>query len=170
MITLLSEKQLLEGIEKQAEILNVYYREVRKIVDPVAVLCVLDGSIWFTGQILTKLKFDLLLGSVTYKRYEGEKGKEEGYFSPPSISVSGKEVLVLDDIYDEGFTMGKLVDMCWARGAKDVKSCVLLNKQRERRENRQPDFFVTEVGNHFVLGSGLDVNGLYRNMPGIMIK
>lgn len=170
MITLITEKQLQDGIKSLAEVLNTYYNGIRKPKKPVVVLCVLDGAIWFTGQLLTQLKFDLVLGSVTYKRYKGEVGQEEGYFSPPSVEVFGSEVLILDDIYDEGVTMQKILSMCVLRGATDVKSCVLLNKQKLRNPYLNPDFYVTTVNNQFVLGSGLDVDGLYRNLPGIKVK
>lgn len=170
MITLIGETALQAGIEKQAEVLNVFYKEVKHVSEPVVVLCVLDGAIWFTGQILTKLDFPLILGSVSYKRYVGETTTANVQYSPPSVPVEGKEVLILDDIYDEGWTVEVLKEICLRRGAKNVASCVLLNKQRNRPLDKQPDFFVHEVGNHFVLGSGLDVDGLYRNLPGILIK
>ena len=79
--------------------------------------------------------------------------------------VRGQDVIVVDDIIDSGATLYDIVNMLKNRGAKSVKTCVLLSKNVKRNYDFPVDYVGTTVENEFVVGYGLDYNEAYRNLP-----
>ena len=80
-----------------------------------------------------------------------------------------KNVLLIEDIVDTGFTLRTILDLLRFRGARSVKLCALLDK-KDRREVEVPiDYRGFVIEDHFVVGYGLDVADYYRNLPYIGI-
>ena len=110
------------------------------------------------------MEFDYLHVS----RYRGKtQGGAVEWRVLPGKSVSGRTVLVIDDILDEGETLfavrQKLVEM----GAARVHTAVLADKEIQRAKPIQADFVGLKVPNRFVFGCGMDAYGLWRNLPEI---
>ena len=82
-----------------------------------------------------------------------------------TTTVSGKDVIVVDDILDTGRTLQEIKNLFLKRGAKSVKLCVLLDKPEGRQIDIQADYVGGLVPNEFVVGYGLDYNERYRNLP-----
>ena len=80
---------------------------------------------------------------------------------------AGADVLLVDDILDTGHTLAFAKKLMLDRGARSVRSCVLLDKQARRAAGFEADFRGFEIDNHFVVGYGLDYNNLYRELPHI---
>lgn len=134
------------------------------------VLCVMNGGLIFCGQILTRLNFPLEVSYLHATRYGMETtGGEMEWKVPLQTDVSGRTVLLVDDILDEGVTLHALADECRLRGAREVVTAVLVDKQHERKV--KPDFKADFTGiyipDRFVFGYGLDYDGVWRNAPGI---
>ncbi|MHB0887873.1 hypoxanthine-guanine phosphoribosyltransferase [Acidithiobacillus sp.] len=135
---------------------------------PVVVLCVLNGAMVVTGQILPHLHFPLLLDSVQVSRYGAEiAGGALQWRMHPRENVRGAVVLLLDDILDEGVTLRALQDYCLQEGATAVHTAVMVRKQRPRSVAVRVDYAALDVPDRFVFGYGLDARGLGRNAPGI---
>ena len=83
------------------------------------------------------------------------------------IEISGKKVLLVDDIADTGITLLNLSQMLCEKGAEEVRTCVLLNKQERREVEIKADFVGFEIANEFVVGYGLDYADSYRTLPDI---
>ena len=83
------------------------------------------------------------------------------------IDIKGKKVLLVDDIADTGITLLGLKNLLQDAGAKEVRSCVLLNKQERREVDVKADFVGFEIANEFVVGYGLDYAEDYRTLPEI---
>lgn len=81
------------------------------------------------------------------------------------LDLKGKRVLVVDDILDTGNTMCTLVSMLKESGVKELRSCVLMNKEERRTVDYHADFVGFEIANEFVVGYGLDFNEDYRTLP-----
>ena len=78
-------------------------------------------------------------------------------------------VLLVDDICDTGITLNSLKDLLLRYGAKNVDTCVLLNKKTERKVVMEPTFYAFSIADEFVIGYGLDYNDNYRTLPYIAV-
>ena len=80
-----------------------------------------------------------------------------------------RDVLIIDDILDEGHTLGAIIDFCRHAGASRVYTAVLIDKdhQRKARPDLQADFIGLQCIDRFIFGYGMDYKGYWRNAPGI---
>ena len=133
------------------------------------VLCVLNGGIIPTGQLLTRLGFPLETGYLHATRYRGKtSGADTHWLCEPSIELQGRTVLIVDDILDEGLTLADIVDFCESSGAIQVYSAVLVQKQHQRcTSGISADFVGLQVEDRYVFGFGMDYKGYLRNMNGV---
>lgn len=79
------------------------------------------------------------------------------------------EVIIVDDIFDTGLTLSEVVAHLRRQGAVAVRTCVLLRKAGSTRVEFKPDYCGADIGNHFVVGYGLDFNERYRELPDIRV-
>ena len=79
--------------------------------------------------------------------------------------VTGRHILLVEDIVDTGRTLEKLLELFSGRGAASVKVCSLLDKPERRIANVAADYVGLSVPNEFVVGYGLDFRQQYRNLP-----
>ncbi|MDF1763731.1 MAG: hypoxanthine-guanine phosphoribosyltransferase [Oleibacter sp.] len=131
---------------------------------------IMNGGMVTTGQLLTRLHFPLEQGYMHATRYRGEtKGQSDlQWQAPPSIPMDGRTVLIIDDIFDEGYTIAEVIRACHAQGAKEVLTAVLVNKVHDRKcPDTKVDFIGLDIADRFVFGYGLDYRGYWRNAPGI---
>ena len=134
------------------------------------VFCVMNGGLIVTGQLLTRLAFPLETGYLHATRYGREtSGGDLEWKAPVQVDVTGRTVLLVDDILDEGVTLLALADACRSRGAREVMTAVLLDKQHDRKAcpGYRADFTGLEIPDRFVFGYGLDYDGMWRNAAGI---
>ena len=83
--------------------------------------------------------------------------------------IEGKDVIIVEDIVDSGYTMKYLTHLLEARNPSSIKICALLDKPSRRETDVAVDYKGFEVGNEFVVGYGLDYAARYRNIPFIGI-
>jgi hypoxanthine phosphoribosyltransferase len=132
------------------------------------VLCVINGGIIATGKLLPRLKFPLTLDSIHASRYRNQtSGSEIHWLFKPTTPLKGRNVLIVDDILDEGHTLKALVDWCQQQAATSVYSAVLLDKDLGCEKPIQADFVGLQVANHYLFGYGMDYKGYLRNATGI---
>lgn len=134
------------------------------------VLCVMSGGLIVTGQLLTKLSFPLEVSYLHATRYGHEvNGGELEWKAQMQLDITGRTVLLIDDILDEGVTLLTLAEECLRRGARQVLTAVLVDKRHDRkaRPGYRADFTGLEIPDRFVFGYGLDYDGMWRNAAGI---
>ena len=132
------------------------------------VLCVMRGAVIFAGQLLPQLRFPLELDYLDLTRYENTtRGGEASWRVAPGTAVAGRTVLVLDDILDEGQTLAEVREKLLAAGASRVLYAVLTEKDTGRPKPVRADFVGLPVPDRYVFGCGMDVGGLWRNLPDI---
>jgi len=136
--------------------------------DMPLVLAVMGGATVFAGQLLPLLDFPLEFDYIHVSRY-GDKlsGGKLNWKVEPKESVSGRTVLVLDDILDEGETMAAIRDRVLALGAARFFSVVFCEKLISKPKPLKPDFLGITVPDRYVFGYGMDVSGLWRNLPAV---
>jgi len=132
------------------------------------VLAVMGGATVFAGQLLPLLDFPLEFDYIHVSRY-GDKlsGGKLNWTVEPKESVHGRTVLVLDDILDEGETMAAIRERVLALGAAKFYSVVFCEKLIHKPKPMKPDFLGVTVPDRYVFGYGMDVSGLWRNLPAV---
>ena len=132
------------------------------------VLPVMGGAVVFAGQLLPKLGFPLEFDYLHVTRYRGQThGGEMEWKVLPGQNVTGRHVLVLDDILDEGETLAAIRAKLLEMGAARVWSAVLTDKDNGLDKPIRADFVGLTVPNRYVFGCGMDAYGLWRNLPAI---
>lgn len=160
---LLDATALSDSLDSLAQAISADFAATRPVV-----LCVLNGALIVTGELLLRLDFDLQVDYLHATRYGGElRGGELNWLARPSLSLAGRHVLVVDDIFDEGITLEKIVAECRDMGAAKVASCVLVEKLHQRKTAYRPDYIGLTVPDRYVFGFGMDYRGYLRNLNGI---
>ena len=162
---LYNEAQIEAAIDKIAAAINSQLAESNPVV-----FCVMNGGLIFTGKLLPRLNFPLELSYLHASRYRNEtSGGDLFWKAKPEISFIDRDVLIIDDILDEGHTLGAIIDFCRHAGASKVYTAVLIDKdhQRKARPDLQADFIGLPCIDRFIFGYGMDYKGYWRNAPGI---
>jgi hypoxanthine phosphoribosyltransferase len=158
-----SPQQVTDAIHGLALQINQDLQDQKPLV-----LTVMNGGLYFAGQLLPKLGFPLEQDYVQATRYQGAvEGKEIHWRTAPTAMVKGRVVLLLDDILDAGVTLAAVRDACLALGAAQVKVAVLAEKDLGQAKPIQADYVGLVVPNRYVFGCGMDVYGWWRNLPAI---
>lgn len=132
----------------------------------LTVVCLLDGSLVFTANLLLQIKIPVNLYSIKVSSYEGKESTGVIKYNVKDLEFcKDKDILLIDDILDSGLTLSTVVKDVKEAGASSVRTCVLLNKQIDRKIDIEPDYKAFDIENEFVVGFGMDYNGLYRNLP-----
>ena len=161
---MISEESILRKIDSLALELDQKYQG-----QEVTLIIVLKGSICFAADLLRRMKTPVILETVQCKSY-GQNGIARGDLTISgleSLDIKEKHVLVIDDIFDSGFTLTRVLNALESKKPKTLISAVLLSKQIDRESTIQPDYILFTIENHFVVGYGLDYKEHYRALRGI---
>ena len=149
----------LEGIAKK---INQDYEASVPLI-----LCVMNGGLFTTAKLVNNLKIPVNMDYIHATRYEnGTEGKALKWLATPNTSLENRDVILVDDILDEGVTLSCLKDYCMRNGANSVKAALLIKKQHDRCINPElGDYIGIEVPDKYVFGCGMDFKGFFRNLP-----
>ena len=155
--------QVSETVDRLADELTSAFADKYPLV-----LSVMGGAVIFTGQILPLLRFPLEFDYIHATRY-GNKTYGSGleWKVLPKENVEGRVVLVLDDILDEGSTLAEIKKKILDMGASEFYSAVFCEKETNKPKPIKADFCGLTVPDRYVFGFGMDVHGLWRNLPAI---
>ncbi len=153
-------------IEKR---LDVMAKEVRHDFpgEVLLVVVLLKGALVFAADLLRRLPRMLEIECVNVASYHGgtESSGIVSFLDHRLPEVRGRKVLLLDDILDTGRTLRAVVDRLLEEGATEVKTGVLLAKDKARAAEVEADYTGFLIADEFVVGYGLDYKGRYRNLP-----
>lgn len=160
---LLTGEQVNELLDQLACRLRADFADLNPVV-----LCVMTGGIVTLGQLLPRLDFLLQVDYVHATRYQNElAGRELSWLHTPKTDLTGRHILLVDDILDEGVTLLQLRDYCETQGAESVKALVLIEKDLKKNKPIVADYVGHIVPNRYVFGFGMDYKSYGRNLPGI---
>lgn len=130
-------------------------------------LCIMKGSLVFTADLMREMNLPCTLESITLSSYRAmatRPGEIEtkGAFE---VDVTGRDVIVIEDILDTGKTLHFLMKLLKAQDPASVKLVVLLDKPERREAPIEADMVGFTIPDAFVVGYGLDYNQAYRNLP-----
>jgi hypoxanthine phosphoribosyltransferase len=128
---------------------------------------VLQGAVPFIADLMRALPLDVTVDFLRASSYGAgtESSGAVRLLSDLTVDIKGRPVLIVDDIVDSGLTLAVLKRTLEARGPLSVRTCVLLDKQGRRQTEIAVDYVGFAIPNVFVVGYGLDFDGLYRNLP-----
>ena len=161
-------ERILDAIDGVAREINHDFQDSTDI--PV-ILCVLNGSIPFTGELLQRLDFPLQVVSVKLASYQGTQstGTVLNVMGLTS-NVRGRRVIICEDIVDTGNTIVALKEMLIDKeGASEVRIATMLLKPEVYNKPVKLDYVGMEIPNAFIVGFGLDYNELGRNIRDIYV-
>lgn len=161
MRILLNESELTTGVERLAREIDDFYGG-----SPLTVIAVMTGSLVLFADLIRRLSMPQRVGVIGASSYRG--GTTSGELNVDAgmmIDVRGRDVLLVDDIFDTGRTLETLTGTTREMGARSVRTAVLLHKQREHAVELRPDFVAFHIPDEFVVGYGLDYHDMYRNLP-----
>ncbi len=134
-------------------------------------LAVLNGSFMFASDLLKKVNIDCEISFVKMASYEGTSstGKIKGLIGL-NEDIKGRTIVIVEDIVDTGNTIENVWNELKNMGAADVKIATLLFKPLAYTKTFPVDYVAIKVPNDFLVGYGLDYNGLGRNLADIYVK
>lgn len=135
--------------------------------DSLQVVAILKGALVFMADLLRRVPLRLEIECLNVASYHGglESSGQVDFLDQKLPDVHGRSILLIDDILDTGRTLHAVSEKLHQLGARQVKTCVLLTKDKERAARIEADYSAFEIGNEFVVGYGLDYQGKYRNLP-----
>lgn len=160
---LCSAAVVTEAVERLAREISAKLRDSNPLV-----LGVMRGSVIFAGQLLPLLKFPLEFDYLEVTRYgDSTCGGAITWRVSPGTDISGRVLLVVDDILDQGQTLGAIRERMLAAGAQAFYSAVFAEKDIGRDKPVRADFVGVRLPNRYVFGFGMDVKGAWRNLPAV---
>lgn len=163
------EKVLIaeEVIEKRLDVIAQRVHSDFASEDALQVVAILKGALVFMADLLRRVPLRLEIECLNVASYHGgtESSGQVDFLDQKLPDVKGRCVLLIDDILDTGRTLEAVSEKLRLMGAREVKTCVLLTKDKERAAEVEADYSAFEIADEFVVGYGLDYDGKYRNLP-----
>ncbi|NVJ59182.1 MAG: hypoxanthine-guanine phosphoribosyltransferase [Gammaproteobacteria bacterium] len=162
---LFDNSQVNTAINKMSQSINHDLKDLNPVV-----ISVMNGGLVFAGQLLTQLNFPLRVDYCHATRYRGKlEGTELHWKVMPQFDLRGQNILLLDDIYDEGHTLMAIIESLKAQQVSRIDTAILVNKIHDRKADPEytPDYVGLEVPDRYVFGYGMDYKEFWRNAPGI---
>ncbi|MBK6637302.1 MAG: hypoxanthine-guanine phosphoribosyltransferase [Rhodocyclaceae bacterium] len=134
------------------------------------IFTVMNGGLIVAGRLIAKLNFPLETAYLHATRYgHALNGTLLDWRVRPTQDLTGRTVLIIDDILDEGHTLKAISENLREAGAAEVLTAVLVHKVHERKADAgmRADFTGLDVEDRFLFGCGMDYKGYWRNAPGI---
>ncbi len=133
----------------------------------LTVIAVLHGSLMFVADLLRRIPLPLKLECLSVASYHGKaQTSGEVIFKQVTLpDITGRDILVLDDILDSGHTLAAVRETLETARPHSIRICVLLSKKKQRTRKVNADYVGFEIDDEFVVGYGLDFRERYRNLP-----
>lgn len=150
------------AVDRVAAQLAVRLWDVRPLV-----VCLMNGGLPFTADLLRRFYFDLELDYMHLTRYAGVRGGAVRVVRDLQRSLTGRTVLLVDDVLEEGVTLRAAQDAAAVRGAAQVVTAVLVRKHMPNAVTQADYEALAASGDEFLVGRGMDCDGRFRQLSGI---
>ncbi len=163
---LIPENQIKKRVEQLGEQISHDYQGKELFC-----IGVLRGAIVFLADLARNIKVPMVIDFISISSY-GISTESSGVvriLKDLDENIENKDVLIVEDIIDTGLTLDYLLRMLQSRKPASLKVCTLLNKKERKKIKIPIDYCGFDIPDKFVVGYGLDFNGLYRNIPYILV-
>jgi len=162
---MITQEQIEKMLEDVSARINRDYEGKELIV-----IGILTGAYIFTADLTRRLNMPVNVDFMQVSSYVGTESTGVLKIRKDlTVDVSGKDVLVVEDIIDTGRTLELLRKVLYERGAKTVKLCAAFDKPDRRVNDLVPDYAGIVIPDEFIVGYGLDLDGQYRNYKDVRI-
>lgn len=159
----ISNAAIAEKISETGKLIAEEYRDKNPVF-----LCVLNGAYVFAADLLRQVDVPGEVCFIKLSSYEGMRSTGEVQtLIGLKIDLHSRHVVVIEDIIDTGKTIHELLPLITEKTPASVKLVCLLSKPEARTHEVKIDYNCFEIPDKFVMGYGLDYNGLGRNLPEI---
>lgn len=170
-VKILANAELLlakEQIEQIFDRLSVQIKKEYEQKTPL-ILAVMKGGYFTASELIKRLNFPLELDYLEATRYgKNTSGASLRWLHQPETQIESRDVILVDDVFDQGITLAEISTHLLNSGVKSLKSLVLIEKQLEDRNiDFYPDYVGAKLPNKFLFGCGMDIGGFWRNLPEI---
>lgn len=160
---LVSEEQLQAKVAELGAQISADY-EGRDLL----LVSILKGAVVFMADLMRAVTIPCAIDFMVVSSYGGANTSSTGLvkiIKDLDQDLSGKDVLIVEDILDTGITLSHLMPMLQMRKPNSLRLCTILSKPSRRKADIEPDYCGFEVPDEFVVGYGLDYDEKYRNLP-----
>ena len=158
---LITEQEIASRTRELAEQIQREYNN-----EEIVIVCILKGATFFAVELAKRIESDTIIDFMKVSSYEGTESTGKINFTLDiSEDITGKNVLIVEDIVDTGRTLAYVKKYLESKNPKNVKICTMLNKKERRVIDLEPEYVAFDIPDKFVIGYGLDYDEKYRNLP-----
>ena len=161
----IDSKELNDSIESLSNKINQDYSDREPIF-----LCVLNGAFVFAAELIKRFNHECQVSFVKLSSYQGMQSSGTiNSLIGLNEDIKGKDVIIVEDIVDTGQTIANIVENILNKNPRSIEVATLLYKPKSYQKQIPIKYRAIEIGNDFIVGFGLDYNGLGRNLEEIYI-
>lgn len=161
---LFSRSQIADRVKEVAASISKDYGD-----EPITVIGVLKGSVIFMTDLIREISSPVEIDFIGVSSYQGTSSTGQVRITHDiKADISGKNVLLVEDIIDTGLTINYLMKLLEVKQPKSLKVCSLLSKPESHQTECKVDYIGFEISKEFVIGYGLDLDQKYRQIPEIL--
>jgi hypoxanthine phosphoribosyltransferase len=160
---LIPEKELNKRVKELGEEISRDYQGKK-----ILAICILRGGVMFLTDLISHIQTPVAIDFMGVSSYGVGSRSSDGQVRITldlTTSISGKDVLIVEDIIDSGNTLASVIEMLRTRNPASLEVCTLLNKFSRREVNVPIKYCGFDIPDKFVFGYGLDMDEFYRNLP-----
>ena len=163
-VVLITEEEIQQRICQLAEEITRDYEG-----QEVTLIAVLKGSVFFFVDLARRINLDARLEFLKAHSYENTESTGEVVIDyGPDHPMTGKNIIIVEDIFDTGYTLSYLYKHFLEQNPKSIKLCALLDKEERRKvHDVSLDYTGFKIKDRFVIGYGLDLDQKYRTLPNV---
>lgn len=163
---LVSRQEIQQMVKRLGSQISQDYAE-----KDLVVLCVLKGGFVFMADLIREITVPLELDFIAVSSY-GASTKSSGVVQlvkDSDIVITGKHVLIVEDIVDSGLTLSYLKNLLQTRGPLSIRICTAFDKPERRKVDLHADYCGIVIPDEYVVGYGLDYDSRMRNIPELCV-
>ena len=152
-----------EAIQGLAQRIEIDYKD-----DIPLLLVVMDGAMVFASDLMRKINIPLEICGIKYTSYQGMQSTENVVsLMEINRNIENRRIIIVEDIVDTGLTIATIWNVLEQKKVKDIRIATLTFKPDAYRQTLPIDYVGLEIENKFIVGYGMDYNGLGRNLADI---
>jgi hypoxanthine phosphoribosyltransferase len=160
--TLFSREEIQTRVQELGNEITEIYKN-----NNLVVVSLLRGSFIFAADLVREISIPVEVDFMTTSSYENDEVSSGivNIVHDIRADIKGKDVLIVDDIMDSGYTLKRVIEHIRLKDPNSVKICVMLDKPSRRQVDISPDFTGFSIPDVFIVGYGLNYGDYYRNIP-----